>query len=121
LLHPKTDLSSENQSMKLLTRSEEFVLLAVWRLQENAYTLSIRERISEITGNDWSLGSIYTPLERLERGRFLSSYLSGSTPERGGRKKRIYELTPRGKKALIRIHLVEKAMWSGIAEILIPT
>lgn len=105
--------------MKLLTRSEEFVLLAVWRLQQDAYTLNIRERISEITSVEWSLGSIFTPLERLTRRRLLTSVLSGSTPERGGRKKRIYSLTPDGKKALIRIHRVEKAMWSGLTEILI--
>lgn len=105
--------------MKLLTRSEEFVLLAVWRLQQDAYTLNIRERISEITSVEWSLGSIFTPLERLTRRRLLTSILSGSTPERGGRKKRIYSLTSDGKKALIRIRRVEKAMWSGLAEILI--
>lgn len=105
--------------MKLLTRSEEFVLLAVWRLQQDAYTLNIRERISEITSVEWSLGSIFTPLERLTRRRLLTSILSGSTPERGGRKKRIYSLTSEGKKALIRIHRVEKAMWSGLTENLI--
>ena len=107
--------------MKLLTGSEEFVLLAVWRLQLDAYTLNNRERISEITLVEWSLGSIFTPLERLTRRRLLTSILSGSTPERGGRKKRIYSLTSDGKKALIRIRRVEKAMWSGLTEILIQS
>lgn len=48
--------------MKLLTRSEEFVLLTIWKLQDQAYSLSIRKQISKITGFDWSLGSIYSPL-----------------------------------------------------------
>lgn len=103
-------------SIKLLTRSEEFVLLSVWRLQDDAYSLRIREQISGITGAEWSLGSIYTPLERLERRRLLTSRLSRETPERGGRKKRIYELTPLGKKALVEIRTVGDAMWNGVTQ-----
>ena len=107
--------------MKLLTRSEEFVLLAVWRLQNDAYTLKIRERLSELTDQDWSLGSVYTPLERLGRRRYLTSHLSDSTPDRGGRKRRIYGLTPAGKQALIKIRAVETTMWAGVHEMLLDS
>ena len=103
--------------MRLLTRSEEFVLLAIWKLQDNAYSLPIRKQISEITGQAWSLGSIYTPLERLVKKGLLTSYLTESTPERGGRHKRVYQLTRQGRQALIRIHEVEQAMWSGVARL----
>ena len=101
---------------KLLSRSEEFVLLAVWRLQDDAYSLSIQKEISSITGHPWSLGSIYTPLERLHRKRLLTSTLSDSTPERGGRKKRLYQLTDTGKRALLVVKTVENAMWDGILD-----
>lgn len=101
-------------TMKLLTRSEEFVLLAIWKLQDDAYTLPIRKQISEITGRTWSLGSIYTPLERLVKRNYLTSYLAESTLARGGRHKRVYQLTPKGRQALIRTREVEEAMWSGI-------
>ena len=101
---------------KLLSRPEEFVLLAVWRLQNDAYSLSIQKEISSITGQAWSLGSIYTPLERLHRKRLLTSKLSESTPERGGRKKRLYQLTDEGKQALIAVKTVENAMWAGIMD-----
>ncbi len=100
--------------MKLLSRSEEFVLLAVWKLQDRAYSLPIREKISDITGYEWSLGSIYTPLERLTKKGLLSSYLTEATAERGGRHKRVYELTPTGRQALIHVRTIEKAMWSGV-------
>ena len=100
--------------MKLLSRSEEFVLLAVWRLQERAYSLPIREKISEITGQKWSLGSIYTPLERLAKKGLLTSYLTEATAERGGRHKRVYQLTKTGRQALIHIRTIEQAMWSGV-------
>ena len=76
--------------MKLLSRSEEFVLLAVWKLRGRAYSLPIRKKISEITRQGWSLGSIYTPLERLSKKGLLTSYLTEATPERGGRHKRVY-------------------------------
>lgn len=104
--------------LKLLTRSEEFVLLATWRLQEDAYSLAIQKEISDLTGYDWSLGSIFTPLERLQRKRLLTSTLSDSTPERGGRKKRIYKLTLQGKKALEHVRTIEAAMWHGIPALL---
>lgn len=103
--------------MKLLTRSEEFILLTVWKLQDNAYSLPIRKQISEITGRDWSLGSIYTPLERLVKKGLLTSYLTASTAERGGRHKRVYQLTPEGRNALIRIREVEQVMWSGVTRL----
>ncbi len=101
--------------MKLLTRAEEMILLAIWRLQKNAYCIPIREQVSEITGNEWSLGAIYMPLDRLVKKGMLDSYLSETTPERGGRHKRIYRLTNEGKRALVRIKAVESKMWEGIS------
>ncbi len=103
--------------MKLLTRAEEFVLISVWQLQGNAYSIPIRERIKKISGEKWSLGAVYMPLERLEKKGLLTSYFTGSTPERGGRQKRIYQLTDRGKQELIRIRQVQSDMWADIPEL----
>lgn len=100
--------------MKLLTRAEELILLAVWKLEDNAYCIPIREQISAITGENWSLGSIYMPLDRLVKKGYLKSYLSDSTPERGGRHKRIYELTEEGKKELLRVKKVQVDMWQDV-------
>lgn len=100
--------------MELLTRTEELILLAVWRLRENAYCIPIRSQIEEITGEKISLGSIYMPLERLIKRGYLESYLSDTTPERGGRHKRIYNLTKEGLSALERIKEVQSRMWQGL-------
>lgn len=100
--------------MKLLSRAEAFVLLAIWKLQNDAYTLPIREQLIRITGYEWSLGSVYTPIERLTKKGLLTSYLTEPTKERGGRHKRIYQLTPRGRQALLRVRAVEDAMWAGV-------
>ena len=62
--------------MKLLTKVEEFILLAIWSLQENAYSLAIQKHISEISDEKWSLGTIYAPLERLEKRGYIHSHIS---------------------------------------------
>lgn len=103
--------------MKLLTKAEEFVLMTVWRLQENAYSLSIRQTIREISGESWSLGTIYAPLERLEKRGYIESYFSETTPQRGGRQKRIYKVTPEGKEALLRMKKVHETFWSNLPEV----
>jgi DNA-binding PadR family transcriptional regulator len=100
--------------MDLLTRSEEFVLLAIRRLGEDAYSVSIREQLSEITEHPWSLGAVYSPLERLDRRGYIESHLSEPTPERGGRHKRIYSLTEKGLRALAAVRSVESRMWQGV-------
>jgi PadR family transcriptional regulator, regulatory protein PadR len=101
--------------VKLLSRAEEFIMLAIWQLQDNAYCIPIRQRISELSGEDWSLGSIYMPLDRLVKKDILESFLSDSTPERGGRHKRIYRLTEKGKEALLEVKKVESAMWANVS------
>jgi len=100
--------------MRLLSRSEELVLLAAWRLQDNAYCVPIREQLSTVTKKKWSFGAIYDPLDRLEKSGLLVSYLSEPTRERGGRSKRIYKLTEDGKKSLADIKQVADTMWAGI-------
>lgn len=100
--------------MKLLTRPEEFVMLAIWKLQDKAYSLPIQKEVSRSTGHNWSLSSIYTPLNRLTRKNLLTSYLTDPLPERGGRPRRIYQLTKAGRKALIHIRTVEQAVWYDV-------
>lgn len=100
--------------MKILTRAEELILIAIWQLKENAYSLPIRELVSNLSGEEWSLGSIYMPLDRLNKRNFVKSNLSDSTPERGGRQKRIYELTKQGKDALLKTKEVQEAMWKNV-------
>jgi len=100
--------------MKLLTRPEEYVMLAIWKLQEGAYSLPIREQVSENTGYTWSLSAIYTPLNRLSKKGMVKSMITDPIRVRGGRHKRVYELTESGKKALVQIRTVEASMWSGV-------
>ena len=98
--------------MNLLSRSEEIVLLAIWKLQGNAYGVSIRERVIAVTGYEWSIGALYAPLHRLEKKGLVRSYKGEPVAERGGRSKVYYEVTTDGKLELARIKQVNEANWS---------
>ncbi len=103
--------------MKLLSRSEELLLLAIWKLQGNAYGVTIREELQNVTGKTWAFGALFITLERMAAKGLIQSFLSDPTPERGGRSKRIYSLTQDGKRELIEIKKIEAAMWANIPEL----
>lgn len=107
--------------MKLLTRAEEYVLLAIWRAQEDAYSLRLQKAIHEISGEKWSLGTIYAPLERLEKRGYIESTFSEATHQRGGRHRRIYRLTRDGKEALVRIRQVHESFWKNLPDLSFET
>ena len=100
--------------MKLLSRSEEIVLLSIWRLQDEAYGVSIRKQVSKATGQDWSIGAVYAPLHRLEEKGYVQTRRGEPVSKRGGRSKVYYHLTPAGKQALLAVKHVHEALWSGI-------
>ena len=103
--------------MRLLSRSEELILIAVWGLKERAYSVPIREQLMDVTGKYWSFGAVYMPLERLVKKKYLDSYLAEPTKERGGRSKRIYTLTRYGMEALADIKKIYEASLKGLGEI----
>ena len=100
--------------MKLLSRSEEVVLLSIWRLQDEAYGVSIRKQVSEATGRDWSIGALYAPLHRLEKKGYVQTRKGEPVSKRGGRSKVYYHLTPAGKQALLAVKHVHETLWTGI-------
>jgi PadR family transcriptional regulator PadR len=93
---------------------EQVVLLAVLRLADDAYAVSIRDEILRCTGRDVSRGSIYITLDRLETKGYLKSRLGDPTPERGGRAKRYYALRPRAVDALRECRRQLVALWRGL-------
>ena len=102
-----TDVSS-------LGEFEQVVLLAVLRLGDAAYAVSVRDEIVDRTGRDVSRGSIYITLDRLETKGYLRSWLADPTPERGGRAKRYYALRPRAVEALRDSRRALVALWKGL-------
>lgn len=103
--------------MKFLSRKEEILLLAIWKLQDNAYGVTIRDYIRERTGMSWMFGAIYSPLGRLVDNGYVESFESEPVPERGGRRKVLYRLTDYGKKALIELKEMNQALWLDIPQL----
>jgi PadR family transcriptional regulator len=99
--------------MKLLSRKEELILIAVWKLQdgEGAYGVTIREYIERMTGVVWLFGAIYSPLARLLKNGLVEARESDPLPERGGRRKVLCRLTGDGKAALRAMKGLSEALW----------
>src|SRR4051812_9598522 len=89
-------------------------LLAVVRLGEDAYGLAVRHDLSERAGRDYSVGAIYTTLQRLEDKGLLASHASEPLPVRGGRSRRHFTLTGAGARALRDAERQAASMWAGV-------
>ncbi|WP_159728358.1 PadR family transcriptional regulator [Methylosinus sp. Ce-a6] len=83
-----------------LTLVEQQMLLAIMRLRPNAYGVSIRDEIKTRTGKEYSFGSVYAVLERLEDSGLITSQEGEATAARGGRKKLYFTITGNGQKSL---------------------
>lgn len=100
--------------MRLISRLEEIILLSIWRLQENAYGITILDEVAKATGKAWLTGSIYASLGRLLKRKLVESFEGEPTPERGGRRKVLYRLTPLGLEALNEVRKVNSLIWSDV-------
>jgi PadR family transcriptional regulator PadR len=80
---------------------EQLVLTAVLSLKEDAYGVTVHEKVGELARpKPISLGAVYVTLDRLEDKGLISSWLSEPTAERGGRAKRCYRMEALGERAL---------------------
>ncbi|GAB5518049.1 MAG: hypothetical protein RhofKO_03000 [Rhodothermales bacterium] len=103
--------------MRPLLRSEEMLLLAVWKLQPNAYGVPIRQYLSEVTGRDWPIASVYVPLDRLVDYGLIRPTDGAPTGKRGGRRRRLFSLTPKGQDALAELNRIHAALWEGFPKL----
>ncbi len=95
---------------------EESVLLIVMILDE-AYGVSVAETYEKQTGNRISIPAIHTVLKRLEAKGMLNSKMGNATPERGGRRKKIFEATPYGYKIISELKQNRLNLWSLIPKL----
>ncbi len=79
---------------------EELVLLLVGVLYDQAYSVNIVAEYEKQTGKKINVSAIHTVLYRLEEKGFLESRMSEATSARGGKRKRLFYLTPYASKAL---------------------
>jgi DNA-binding PadR family transcriptional regulator len=93
---------------------EQIVLLAILRVGEDAYGVTIRAEIELCTGRDPAPGALYTTLDRLEDKGFVASRLGDPTPQRGGRAKRFFTVTPAGIEAVARAQRSYRRLLRGL-------
>ncbi len=98
---------------------EQLVLTAILSLREDAYGVTIHEKVAELAfPKPISLGAVYVTLDRLEDKGFVASRLSDPTPERGGRAKRVYRLEALGERALQESAATAKRIWDSVVAVL---
>ena len=100
--------------MEFLTRLEEAILIAILRLGDDAYGVSINNEVSIISGKTYTLGGLYFSLDQLVRKDILRKRVGGATTKRGGRSKTYYSLTQQGKEALEAVKKHQIHLWDAL-------
>jgi PadR family transcriptional regulator, regulatory protein PadR len=93
---------------------EHIMVLALLRLEDRAYGVSVRQEIEFRTKREVSIGAVYATLDRLESKGYVASHLGDPTPERGGRSKRFFRVTAKGVTAVNRTQRALQSMTEGL-------
>jgi len=92
----------------------QVVLLAILRLDMDAYGVTIRSEIARCTGREPAPGALYTTLDRMEEKGIVRSWLGEATPQRGGRAKRYFALTKAGLAAVVSAQRAYQSLLDGL-------
>ncbi|HEU5290033.1 MAG TPA: helix-turn-helix transcriptional regulator [Cyclobacteriaceae bacterium] len=90
---------------------EELVLLTIAALGEDAYGVAIKENIEKRTDRSISIGALHSTITRLEEKGLIKSWLGDPTQERGGRRKRFFQLTNLGISSLREMKALRDELW----------
>lgn len=96
---------------------EELVLLIIGVLYPEAYGLNVRQEIIAQTGRKVAIGAVHSALSRLGDKGFVESKLADATHERGGRRKRLFQITAHGKRAIEKNHELRNGLFNQIPEV----
>ena len=96
---------------------EELVLLVVAVLQEEAYGVSVKQTIFEQTGRNVNISAVHSALKRMEAKGLLTSEMGKSEARRGGRRKRLYQVTVKGQRIMSEVRESREKLWSQIPKI----
>jgi PadR family transcriptional regulator PadR len=99
-----------------LSPLEQFVLLALPRLGEDAYGMRIRQEIEARSGRTVSIAAVYAALNRLEERRMVSSWHSDPTGARGGRARKHFRISPVGARKVTESRIELERMWAGLEQ-----
>lgn len=104
--------------LKSLTVFEETVMLAVYRLEENAYSVTVHQEILSMTGKDVILGTLFRTLDQLHRKGYLIKSKGEPAKMKGGKSKIFYSITDEGYDVLEQTRKMHQILWNDIPEVL---
>lgn len=93
---------------------EELILLMIALIGADAYGVSITQELEAQAGRVITISAAHAALHRLEEKGFVKSRMGGASTERGGRRKRLFQLTAYGRQALQELHNVRNAIWAQL-------
>ena len=94
---------------------EQMVLLALLRLKDDAYGVTVRREIQSRTDRRVAIGAVYACLESLERKGYVTATISDPLPIPGGRAKKYFRFTRAGAEALQQTRDMVQRMTEGLA------
>lgn len=102
--------------MKDLTKLEELVMLAIWRLRDEAYGVEIKKKVKDISGKEYFYNTLYTTFDQLARKAYISKHFGDPSAVRGGKRKVYFRITNLGFRALENAYKQNHMLWSGVDE-----
>ncbi|MEO9868968.1 PadR family transcriptional regulator [Ekhidna sp.] len=96
---------------------EELIMLSVGILYDEAYGIAIQNEIKERCNRSITISTVHSVLGRLEDKGFISARYGGATPERGGRRKRLFTLTSSGEATITKMRKMRNNMWDSIPKV----
>lgn len=102
--------------MKELTVLEQIILSVIWSQKDEAYGVSIRQKVKKLAGKNLNYGTLYNNLDQLLRKGYVIKIKGETNPDRIGRPRIFYTLTPRGKKALRESYELHTSIWNSIPD-----
>lgn len=102
--------------MKDLSHLEELVMVAIWKLADEAYGVQIKNKVKEISDKEYFYNTLYTAFHQLVRKDYITKHFGESTPVRGGKRKVYFRLTKKGLAALEIAFDRQRKIWNGITK-----
>jgi DNA-binding PadR family transcriptional regulator len=102
--------------MKELTKLEELVMMAIWRLEDDAYGVKIKNKVKEISGKEYFYNTLYTTFDQLTRKGYISKHFGEPSSVRGGKRKVFFHISKEGRDALEDAFKRHNRIWAGINE-----
>lgn len=104
--------------MKELTKLEELVMMAIWRLEgkDDAYGVKIKNKVKEIGGREYFYNTLYTTFDQLTRKDYITKHFGEPSAVRGGKRKVFFHTTKKGRTALENAFMRHRRIWAGIDE-----